>query len=203
MHQAASNAERMQIKSPITRRRRDQDDVEGQQHGGVPGRGRSPHRPAGRRRRQSRGDARTRAGQSGRHERVEDRPAGAGRARRVSRAVVHRRGRSDFSDRAAVVAVAEGAELHRADLGRGRAPEPDARPDGVARRRAVAHARRARHSARRGGFDGAQAYVKVQRGSALRAAGRRASAPGTRTRSWSRRPGQEGARRGAQRRRGQ
>ena len=46
-------------------------------------------------------------------------------------------------------AVAEGARVHRADRRRGLAPEPDAGPHRVARRRAVAHAGGAGRAARR------------------------------------------------------
>ena len=68
MRQAESNAERMLVTSPLPRRRRHQDDVEERrQHDRVRGRGRSAPGAAGRRSRQSRRDARARAGQPGRH----------------------------------------------------------------------------------------------------------------------------------------
>ena len=149
MQQAASNAERMLIKSPIDGHRRDQVDLEGRQHGRDPGGRRGPLRRPGRRRRQSGDDEGAGEGEPGGHRRAARRPGGARRARRLSGPVVHRHGRPDLADRRAVDAVAEGAQLHRAGRRRRRAPEPDAGPDRVARRRAVARGRRARRAARR------------------------------------------------------
>ena len=89
---------------------------------------------------------------------VRDRP------RRVSRPLVHRPGRADFAAGRHVRAVAEGAQLHRADRRRRLPSQPDAGPHGVARRRARAQPRALvvpRDALR---FDGEQVYVRVQRG---------------------------------------
>ena len=90
------------------------------------------------------------------------------RPRRVSGAVVRRHHHADLSDRRAVVALAEGPQLHRADLGRaGRHPNLMPDSDRVARRRARAH-RPARSSCR----GTRSASTASRRTSACSAAGR-------------------------------
>ena len=59
---------------------------------------------------------------------LQDRPGGAGRPRRLPGPVVHRQGRPDFADRRAVVALAESAQLHRADC-RSASAHPNLMPD--------------------------------------------------------------------------
>ena len=75
--------------------------------------------------------------------------SGAGRARRLSRAHFPGQITQISPARHDLVALAEGAAIHRPDRRRRRASEPDAGPDRVARRRALADAGRAGGAARR------------------------------------------------------
>ena len=70
MQEAASNAERMLIKSPIEGIAVIKTTWKNAQHGGDPGRRRGSRRRPGRRRRESVDDARARAGEPGRHRRA-------------------------------------------------------------------------------------------------------------------------------------
>ena len=95
--------------------RRGPDGLEVQRDGGDSGRRRGAGRRPGRRHREPGDDARARARQSGGHQRPSRRPAGQGRARRLSGSVLRRTGRPDLADRRHVHAEPEGPELRRAD----------------------------------------------------------------------------------------
>ncbi len=69
--------------------------------------------------------------------------------RRVPRADLRRPYRADFAARSRVDPLSQGAHLRRPDRRQRCAPEPDARPDRLARRDARARARRAGRAARR------------------------------------------------------
>ena len=114
MQEAASNAERMLIKSPIAGHRRDQVDVEGAQHGRDSGRRRSPFRPSRWSMSSNPSTMRgAREGEPGRHRRAARRPERARRPRRLSRPVVYRPDRPDLSHRRPVEPVSQGPQLHR------------------------------------------------------------------------------------------
>ena len=115
-----------------------QDHLEGQQHGGGPGRRGGARRCSRRRHRQSERDARACAGQPGGYQRPAGRPAGPHRSRRLSRVVLQRPRRADIAARRDLDALAKRAHVRRAHRRRWLAPEPDAGSLGVARRHAGA-----------------------------------------------------------------
>ena len=83
------------------------------------------------------------------HQRAADRAGRAGRARRLPRAALPRKGRADLPARGDVEPVEQSARVRGPHRHRGLAPEPDARSHRVARRRAGADAGGARCPARR------------------------------------------------------
>ena len=97
------------------------------------------------------------------------RPDGQDRPRRVSGTVVRRPDRADLAGGHGLDAVAKGARVCRADRRQRLAPEPHARPDGVARRHAVAPVRTPSSCPRDAiGTNGKTAFVRVRNGSSYK-----------------------------------
>ena len=185
MRQAETNAERMAVVAPISGMAVLRMVWKTNNHGGGPGRRRSPRRRAGRRRRQPEGDARARAGQPGGHQRSRGRPGRQDRPRRVSGAVVRR------PDRADLAASAWSRRCRRRSrifvvLIDVNGSHPNLMPDLTASLDVTLSraARRARRPARRGRDDGKSAFVRVKNGSSVQGAARDRSARRARSTSW-------------------